>query len=76
MPSRRRTRRSGIRIAQAPGPGKSPHVEAEPGHGKGWYEVQDEGSQLATLLVGREAPPASHRSLRRRRAARPWGSRR
>ena len=42
----------GIRIEQAPGPGKSPHVEAEPGHGKGWYEVQDEGSQLATLLSG------------------------
>jgi 16S rRNA (cytosine967-C5)-methyltransferase len=42
----------GVRIAQAPGPGKSPHVEAEPGHGKGWYEVQDEGSQLATLLSG------------------------
>jgi 16S rRNA (cytosine967-C5)-methyltransferase len=42
----------GIRIAQAPGPGKSPHVEAEPGHGKGWFEVQDEGSQLATLLAG------------------------
>jgi 16S rRNA (cytosine967-C5)-methyltransferase len=42
----------GIRIEQAPGPGKSPHVEAEPGHGKGWYEVQDEGSQLAALLSG------------------------
>ena len=42
----------GVRIEQAPGPGKSPHVEAEPGHGKGWYEVQDEGSQLATLLSG------------------------
>ena len=42
----------GVRIAQAPGPGKSPHVEAEPGHGKGWYEVQDEGSQLVTLLSG------------------------
>jgi 16S rRNA (cytosine967-C5)-methyltransferase len=42
----------GIRIVQAPGPGKSPHVEAEPGHGKGWYEVQDEGSQVATLLSG------------------------
>jgi 16S rRNA (cytosine967-C5)-methyltransferase len=44
----------GIRIAQVPGPGKNPHVEAEPGHGKGWYEVQDEGSQLATLLAGAE----------------------
>jgi 16S rRNA (cytosine967-C5)-methyltransferase len=42
----------GVRIEQAPGPGKSPHVEAEPGHGKGWFEVQDEGSQLATLLSG------------------------
>jgi 16S rRNA (cytosine967-C5)-methyltransferase len=27
-------------------------VEAEPGHGKGWYEVQDEGSQLAALMAG------------------------
>ena len=52
MPSPRRIRRFGVRIEQAPGPGKSPHVEAEPGHGKGWYEVQDEGSQLATLLSG------------------------
>ena len=42
----------GVRIEQVPGPGKSPHVEAEPGHGKGWYEVQDEGSQLASLLAG------------------------
>lgn len=43
---------AGVRIQQAGGPGRSPHVEAEPGHGKGWYEVQDEGSQLATLLSG------------------------
>jgi 16S rRNA (cytosine967-C5)-methyltransferase len=42
----------GVRIQQGPGPARSPHVEAEPGHGKGWYEVQDEGSQLATLLSG------------------------
>jgi len=42
----------GVRIEHEPGPGKSPHVEAEPGHGKGWYEVQDEGSQLATILAG------------------------
>src|SRR5262245_51983922 len=42
----------GVRILQRPGPARSPHVEAEPGHGKGWYEVQDEGSQLATLLSG------------------------
>jgi 16S rRNA (cytosine967-C5)-methyltransferase len=42
----------GIRVAQGPGPSRNPHLEAEPGHGKGWYEVQDEGSQLATLLSG------------------------
>jgi 16S rRNA (cytosine967-C5)-methyltransferase len=42
----------GVRIEHGPGPAKSPHVEAEPGHGKGWFEVQDEGSQLATLLAG------------------------
>ena len=40
----------GVRILQGSGPARNPHVEAEPGHGKGWYEVQDEGSQLATLL--------------------------
>jgi 16S rRNA (cytosine967-C5)-methyltransferase len=43
---------SGIRVAQGPGPSRNPHLEAEPGHGKGWYEVQDEGSQLATLFSG------------------------
>ena len=42
----------GVRIVQGPGAARSPHVEAEPGHGKGWYEVQDEGSQVATLLSG------------------------
>lgn len=42
----------GVRIFQAPGPGRSPHVEAEAGHGKGWYEVQDEASQVAALLTG------------------------
>ena len=47
----------GVRILQGPGPAKSPHVEAEPGHGKGWYEVQDEGSQLATLLAGARPRP-------------------
>jgi 16S rRNA (cytosine967-C5)-methyltransferase len=45
----------GVRITAGSGPSRSPHVEAEPGHGKGWYEVQDEGSQLATLLTGAHA---------------------
>jgi len=45
----------GVSIAAGSGPSRSPHVEAEPGHGKGWYEVQDEGSQLATALAGAHA---------------------
>lgn len=42
----------GVRIAAPEGPAKSPHVEAEAAHGKGWFEVQDEGSQLAAALSG------------------------
>jgi 16S rRNA (cytosine967-C5)-methyltransferase len=42
----------GVRIP-APGPqDKNPNVEAEAGHGKGWYELQDEASQIATHLAG------------------------
>jgi 16S rRNA (cytosine967-C5)-methyltransferase len=42
----------GVRITHQPGPARSPHVEAEAGHGKGWFEVQDEASQVASLLTG------------------------
>jgi 16S rRNA (cytosine967-C5)-methyltransferase len=42
----------GVRLPAPEGPGRQPNVEAEPGHGKGWYEVQDEGSQLAALMSG------------------------
>ena len=42
----------GVRIPAPVGSAKSPHVEAEAAHGKGWYEVQDEGSQIAALLAG------------------------
>jgi 16S rRNA (cytosine967-C5)-methyltransferase len=31
---------------------KQPHLESETAHGKGWFEVQDEGSQVAALLAG------------------------
>ena len=34
------------------GAGRHPNVEAETGHGRGWYEVQDEGSQVAALMAG------------------------
>ena len=42
----------GVRIKAPAGAAKSPHVEAEPSHGKGWFEVQDEGSQIAAALSG------------------------
>lgn len=42
----------GVRIAAPQGAARSPHVEAEASHGKGWFEVQDEGSQIAALLSG------------------------
>lgn len=42
----------GVRIPPPSGAGRTPNIEAEPGHGKGWYEVQDEASQLAALLAG------------------------
>jgi 16S rRNA (cytosine967-C5)-methyltransferase len=41
----------GIRFAAPEGAGRTPNVEAEPAHGKGWFEVQDHGSQIAALLV-------------------------
>src|SRR5581483_5420087 len=42
----------GVRLPAPEGPGRQPNVEAEPSHGRGWYEVQDEGSQVAALLSG------------------------
>lgn len=42
----------GIRIPAPQGGKRAPNVEAETAHGKGWFEVQDEGSQLAALLAG------------------------
>jgi 16S rRNA (cytosine967-C5)-methyltransferase len=42
----------GVRLPAPEGARRQPNVEAEAGHGKGWYEVQDEGSQIAALLAG------------------------
>lgn len=42
----------GVRIPPRKKGAKAPNVEAEAAHGKGWFEVQDEGSQLAALLAG------------------------
>ena len=41
-----------MRVPAPEGAGKAPHLEAETAHGKGWFEVQDEGSQIAALLAG------------------------
>jgi 16S rRNA (cytosine967-C5)-methyltransferase len=41
----------GLRFDAPEGAGRTPNVEAEPAHGKGWFEVQDQGSQIAALLV-------------------------
>ena len=42
----------GVRVPAPQGGGRAPHVEGETGHGKGWFEVQDAGSQVAALLAG------------------------
>lgn len=45
----------GIRIAPITGAGRHPNVQAEPAFQKGWFEIQDEGSQVAAELA--EAKP-------------------
>ena len=42
----------GVRLPAPEGPGRTPNVEADAAHGKGWFEVQDEGSQIAAALTG------------------------
>ncbi|MEW5422110.1 RsmB/NOP family class I SAM-dependent RNA methyltransferase [Amorphus sp. 3PC139-8] len=44
----------GVRIAIGQGFQRPANVVREPGYQKGWYEVQDEASQLAVLLAGAE----------------------
>lgn len=41
-----------VRIASTGPEKRNPHVEAEPAHGKGWFEVQDAASQVAALMSG------------------------
>lgn len=42
----------GIRIPPIDGSGRHPNVQAEPAFQKGWFEVQDEGSQVVAALAG------------------------
>ena len=45
----------GLRIPSTSGDRRHPNVQSEPGFQKGWFEIQDEGSQLAALLAGAAA---------------------
>jgi 16S rRNA (cytosine967-C5)-methyltransferase len=47
-----------IRIPAVAGDGRHPNVQAEPAFQKGWFEVQDEGSQAVAALAG-AAPGAN-----------------
>ena len=42
----------GVRLPPREGGARSPNVEADLAHGRGWFEVQDEASQIAALLAG------------------------
>jgi 16S rRNA (cytosine967-C5)-methyltransferase len=42
----------GLRIPLPEGSNRHPNLEAEITHGHGWFEVQDEGSQIAAALTG------------------------
>ncbi len=42
----------GLRVPPAGIDARNVNVEAEPAHGLGWFEVQDEASQIAVLLAG------------------------
>ena len=41
----------GIRIEGRLNSGKSPDVKSEEGYQKGWFEIQDEASQIVSLLI-------------------------
>jgi 16S rRNA (cytosine967-C5)-methyltransferase len=48
----------GLRISATAGDRRHPNVQVEPAFRKGWFEVQDEGSQLSAILAG--ARPGVH----------------
>ena len=43
--------RQGLRIAPGKGASRLPNVQVEPAFQKGWFEIQDEGSQIVADLV-------------------------
>ncbi|MCP4316683.1 MAG: RsmB/NOP family class I SAM-dependent RNA methyltransferase [Hyphomicrobiales bacterium] len=50
-PVRASLARNGIRIAAGKGPARLPNVTADAAFQKGWFEVQDEGSQIVSELI-------------------------
>ena len=42
----------GLIVPHPSGGRRTPNVESDPAHGKGWFEVQDEGSQIVAALSG------------------------
>lgn len=42
----------GVRVPAPGSAARQPHLESEAAHGKGWFEVQDEGSQIAAAMAG------------------------
>ena len=57
----------GLRIPPTAAEGRHPNVQVEPAFRKGWFEVQDEGSQFRRAHGRCGAGQAGARSLRRRR---------
>jgi 16S rRNA (cytosine967-C5)-methyltransferase len=45
----------GVRIASGERDSRTPNVQADEGYLKGWFEVQDQGSQIVALLAGAKA---------------------
>jgi 16S rRNA (cytosine967-C5)-methyltransferase len=42
----------GVRVPSGDGDSRTPNVQADEGYLKGWFEVQDQGSQIVALLSG------------------------
>ena len=63
-----------MRIAPTVGDGRHPNVQVEPAFQKGWFEVQDEGSQLAALMVGAQSRASRSSISAPAPAARRWRS--
>jgi 16S rRNA (cytosine967-C5)-methyltransferase len=42
----------GVRVAAGDRDSRTPNVQADEGYLKGWFEVQDQGSQIVALLAG------------------------